>query len=59
MYRIPQIPQPYKEDVELMKRGRKKKSTTTTRTKGVNIKNTFVFGSSVRQQNSDGNHNDA
>ena len=35
MYRI----QPYKEDVELMKRGRKKKSTTTTRTKGVNIKN--------------------
>jgi hypothetical protein len=39
MYRIPQIPQPYKEDVELMKRGRKKKSTTTTRTKGVNIKN--------------------
>ena len=39
MYRIPQIPQPYKEDVELMKRGRKRKSTTTTRTKGVNIKN--------------------
>jgi hypothetical protein len=24
MYRIPQIPQPYKEDVELMKRGRKR-----------------------------------
>ena len=39
MYRIPQIPQPYKEDVELMKRGRKRKSTTTTRSKGVNIKN--------------------
>jgi hypothetical protein len=39
MYRIPQRPQPYKEDVELMKRGRKRKSTTTTRTKGVNIKN--------------------
>jgi hypothetical protein len=35
MYRI----QPYKEDVELMKRGRKRKSTTTTRSKGVNIKN--------------------
>jgi hypothetical protein len=35
MYRT----QPYKEDVELMKRGRKRKSTTTTRTKGVNIKN--------------------
>lgn len=31
--------QPYKEDVELMKRGRKRKTTTTTRTKGVNIKN--------------------
>jgi hypothetical protein len=39
MYRQLQIPQPYKEDVELMKRGRKRKSTTTTRTKGVNIKN--------------------
>lgn len=41
MYRT----QPYKEDVELMKRGRKRKAksktkpTTTTRTKGVNIKN--------------------
>jgi hypothetical protein len=39
MYRQLQIPQPYKEDVELMKRGRKRKSTSTTRTKGVNIKN--------------------